>query len=78
MTEYSNQASKFLKKSSIDLAQRIKARVERLEQEPFPQDVERIQGEANKFRVRVGDYRIIYQPGDPLFIVRIDKRETVY
>lgn len=76
--ELSPQVQKFLRKAERLLYERLRDRIRKLEQEPFPQDCESIKGKENTFRVRVGDYRIIYEPGDSLLIIRIDKRETVY
>ena len=78
MIFYSHQAEKFIEKAEQTLAQRLLDRIGRLEQEPFPQDCKSIKGESGMFRIRVGDLRIIYRCLGTLFILRIDKRETVY
>ncbi len=78
MTEYSNQARKFLRKAETLLLHRLLERIARLEKEPFPQECDTVKGEERSLKMRVGNYRIIYQQREQLFIVRIDKRETVY
>jgi len=78
---YSNQAAGFLRKAGKDLARRIIKRIEALAEEPFPKDSKKIQGSSSVFRVRVGDYRILYetdQKAGMLGIVKIDKRDSVY
>ncbi|MEK6818935.1 MAG: type II toxin-antitoxin system RelE/ParE family toxin [Nanoarchaeota archaeon] len=78
--KYSNQASKFLKKIYKELANRIFDEIEALQQNPFPQNMKRVEGKK-LFRVRVGDYRILYEidnQNNLLGIVKIDKRERVY
>ena len=78
--KYSNQVSKFLKKIDKELAKRLLNRIEKLQIEPFPQNVKRVEGQK-LFRIRVGDYRILYEvdrPGNLLGIVKIDKRERIY
>ena len=79
---YSNQALKFLKHADKVLAKRILQKIEQLQQEPVPHDAKTIEGYAEKlFRVRVGDYRILYEfdySENILGIVSIDKRGRVY
>src|SRR3989338_7891836 len=62
---------------------RIIQKVEELAENPFPKDVKRVEGysDVKVFRVRVGDYRILYfvrYENSTLFVVKIDKRERVY
>ncbi len=80
--EFGSDAKKFLRKAEKDIAKRIIARIEKLKEEPFPQDVKRIVGKKDKiFRVRVGDYRIQYNilyERNLIFVSDIDKRERAY
>lgn len=77
---YSNQALKFLKNSDKILTKRIIKRIESLQENPFPSDMKRTEGDR-LFRVRVGKSRILYEvdhSNNTLGIVKIDKRERVY
>lgn len=80
--KYSNQAKDFLKKANKDLIQRIIKKIEELMHNPFPQGIKSVEGYKEKiFRVRVGDYRILYEVDHKdnfLGIVKIDKRPRVY
>ncbi|HLC63437.1 MAG TPA: type II toxin-antitoxin system RelE/ParE family toxin [Candidatus Nanoarchaeia archaeon] len=81
--EFSNQAGKYIKKLDTITKKRIQEKVEKLEQEPFPQDIERVEDfqEEKVFRVRVGNQRILYivrHNPNKLIIVNIDKRSKVY
>ena len=80
--EYSNQAVKFLKKADKNLARRILEKIEELKSQPILHDSKSIEGYKEKlFRVRIGDYRAIYEvdyTNNKIGIVRIDKRESVY
>lgn len=80
--EFGSDAKKFLRKAERDIAHRIIERIEKLKEEPFPQDVKRVVGKKDKiFRVRVGDYRIQYSviyERNLIFISDIDKREKAY
>ncbi len=79
---YSSQALKFFKRIDKKLAERILNKIEELRSNPFPQEVKKIEGYTeNIYRVRVGDYRILYEvdKGNNLLgIVKIDHRSTVY
>ncbi len=82
--QYDQQASHFLKKLAVKAdIKRIIKKIEELAKNPFPKDVKRVEGyaEVKVFRVRVGDYRILYfvrYENSTLFVVKIDKREKVY
>jgi mRNA interferase RelE/StbE len=79
--KYSNQAAKFLRKADKVLAKRVMQRIEELADEPLPKDSKKIQGSSSTLRVRVGDYRILYEAdhdSETLGIIKIDKREKVY
>ena len=73
---------KFLVKTKEPLYGRIKKKLLELSNDPFPRDVKRIQNaKENLYRVRVGDYRILYlvdHKSNRLFVVKIDKRPRVY
>ena len=80
--ELKNPALKFLKslKDKTTL-KRISNKIDELEKNPFPQDIERVEGykDVKIFRVRVGDYRIIYTMiTDGILILRIAHRKEVY
>lgn len=78
--KYSNQASKFLKKVDKESVKRLLDKIEKLREEPFPQNMKRVEGQRF-FRVRVGKHRILYEVdkvNNLLGIVKIDKREKVY
>ena len=79
---YSNQAEKFLKKADKILAKRLIQKIEELRNTPIIHDTKVVEGYEEKlFRVRVGDYRILYEvdyKSNKIGIVKIDKRSKVY
>lgn len=79
---YSNQAQKFLKKADKLLISRIFEKVEILKETPIIHDSKIVEGYKEKlFRVRVGNYRILYEVdhvNNTIGIVKIDKRSRVY
>jgi len=79
---YSKQAVKFLKSLDKTSAIRILQRIEKMKHDPVLHDSKIVEGYREKlFRVRVGDYRILYEVdynGNLIGIVKIDKRSRVY
>jgi len=79
---YSSQAYKFLNNCDKTLAKRILKKIEELRKTPVIHDSKTIESSKEKlFRVRVGDYRILYEVdynGKIIGIVKIDKRENAY
>ena len=81
--EFSTKAAKYIRKLDKVMKDRILEKVNKLENDPFPQEVERVedyQGEK-VFRVRVGDQRILYvarYSPNKLIISKVDKRPRVY
>jgi len=70
-----------LRKLPEDIRRRVAARFDALVGDPRPAGVERLQGEADLYRVRVGDYRIVYQVESKalvVLVVRIGHRRDVY
>ena len=78
----SKKAERFLKTCSDELYNRIRQKLKKLENEPFPHDVKKVFGQKEKtFRVRVGDYRILYVvflDDNVILVVNIDKRPRAY
>ena len=61
--------------------QRIVARIRSLGEEPRPHGSEKLAGENERYRLRVGRYRVIYSIEDKdllVFVVRIAHRKDVY
>lgn len=52
---------------------RIATKVEGLEQDPRPRGVEKLEGIKNAYRIRVGDYRVVYEVDDERDLVRVVK-----
>ena len=60
---------------------RVVARIEALAENPRPAGVTKLQVEANAWRVRVGDYRVLYTIEDVrlvVLVVKIGNRREVY
>lgn len=79
---YDKQPVKFLKKLDKNTAKRILDKIDVVfANEPVPSDAKRIIGEHGVFRLRIGDYRILYRidyEKNMIVIFKIDKRENIY
>ena len=79
--ELSNAALKSLKNIPKKELERIGKKIDFLEKEPRPANVEKLSGYDNLYRVRSGDYRVVYRIFDArLFILVIDigHRREIY
>jgi mRNA interferase RelE/StbE len=64
-----------------DMLARVDARIRALADQPRPHGVERLRGPQGGLRLRVGDYRILYDVDDAQQIViigRVRHRRDVY
>lgn len=74
-------ALKEIKRLAERAKSRVKKAIERLMSEPRPRGVRKIVGGDDIFRLRVGDYRVIYHIDDAerkIRIIAIRKRDEVY
>jgi mRNA interferase RelE/StbE len=79
--EFTKKASKQLDKLSKDLQQKIKTKVQELADNPRPGGVVKLENSDDRYRIRVGDYRVLYEIQDDLLIVsviRVGHRREVY
>ena len=62
-------------------ADRIVARIDALAQDPHPPGSRKLQGGTDEFRIRVGDYRVIYSVNDAaitIVVIRVGHRRDIY
>jgi mRNA interferase RelE/StbE len=79
--EFRPAALRDLKTLSVDLRKRIGRKIDSLAGNPRPPGVEKLSGREDSYRVRVGDYRIIYEIRDQVLlviIVEVGHRREVY
>jgi len=79
--EILKDALKQLKKLSSELQERIKLKIDDLATEPRPKGVKKLKGKENAYRIRVGDYRVIYDIFDDILlvnVVEIGHRSKIY
>lgn len=58
-------------KLSDDLQERIQLKIDDLAIEPRPNGVKKLKGQENAYRIRVGEYRVIYNIFDNVLIVKV-------
>lgn len=80
--EFAPRTEKQLKIIPKEARRLILERIEKLEKNPRPENIEPLQGaDAGLFRIRQGDYRIVYSIQDQkllILVVRIVHRKEVY
>ena len=79
--EWKSSAVKEIKRLDRPIISRIIKAVESLSSNPFPSGVRKLKGGEYSYRIRVGDYRVVYTAfKDPLTleIVRVRHRKDVY
>jgi mRNA interferase RelE/StbE len=79
--ELTPAAQRDLRSLDRPMLRRIDAKIQSLAEEPRPHGVEKLAGESDVYRIRVGDYRILYQIDDTVvivLIVRVRHRRDVY
>ena len=79
--EFAPKADRQFKALERSLQVRLARRINSLVENPFPQGIKKLAGEEDLYRLRVGDYRIIYQIQEKrlvVLVVRIGHRSEVY
>lgn len=79
--EVAPAAGRQIRKLDRAIQKWILDRIEKLEDAPRPSDASKLQSPEDLYRIRVGDYRIIYQIEDDrlvVLIVRVGNRREIY
>ena len=79
--EFQPSIRKDFRKLSPDNASRILPKIEELATEPFPPQSIKLRGSEQLYRIRVGDYRIVYAVDEinrRLLIYYVRHRREVY
>ncbi|HEX2295491.1 MAG TPA: type II toxin-antitoxin system RelE/ParE family toxin [Actinomycetota bacterium] len=79
--ELTHKAVKQFLELGATVQERIRARIDALADDPRPHRCEKLEGMKSSYRIRVGDYRIVYAVSDELRtveVVRIANRRDVY
>ncbi len=79
--ELAPAAVRQLRKLERGVQARVEAKINSLQQNPRPPGVEKLEGAESLYRVRVGDFRIVYQINDKrllVLVVKVADRKDVY
>ena len=79
--EWLPSAARDFRRIAPDLRRRIAPRVDDLSRNPRPHDTKKLRGSGALFRLRVGDYRIVYEVDDQaglVTIAHVGHRQDVY
>ena len=79
--EWKNPAKKELKKLDKAVIPKIITAVESLQDEPHPPGHKKLQGSEHTYRIRVGDYRVVYSIENQILLIEIVKvghRKDIY
>ena len=80
-SEWKRSAAQELKKLPREVVGRIMKAVEQLATEPYPSGVRKLVGAEHTYRIRVGNYRIIYSVMASALIIeiiRVGHRGDIY
>ena len=78
---FSKKSAKFINRLGAGYKNKIKKIFEVMKNNPFSYPYKKIKGETDLYRIRVGNYRILYQVDKNkkwIIILKIDKREKIY
>ena len=79
--EFAPSAARALGRLDRPEQRRLARRIDALAGEPRERGAEKLHGTDNRYRVRVGDFRIVYEIEDALLVVvvvRVGHRRDVY
>lgn len=74
-------AEKDLKRLSAEIHNRVIFAIQELAETPRPLGCRKLAGSKNDWRIRAGDYRIVYEIADAIRVVRVNRvrhRSDVY
>ncbi len=77
----SDEADAQLKTLAPEPKRRVRGRLRQMTRDPYGPDTQQMEWPTILFRVRAGDYRIIFEPGSgvrEVSVVRIGHRDRVY
>ncbi len=78
---FQKSAGKALEALPRSVSERITLKINTLKENPRPQGVKKLVGSENLYRIRIGDYRVVYSIFEKVLIIeiiRIGDRKDVY
>lgn len=79
--EFSRKAERQFKDLPKSIQVKLAPKINALADNPRPRGAKKLEGEDELYRIRVGDYRVIYQVQDKaliVLVVKIGDRKEIY
>jgi mRNA interferase RelE/StbE len=79
--QFTSRALRDLRAIDRPVQQRLRQQIDRLSENPFPANTKKLHGHEPYHRIRVGNYRVIYEvDGEQLrvIVIKIGHRKNVY
>lgn len=79
--EFASRAQRMFRNLTADVQRRLDPAIQALSQDPRPPGCKKLSGEEFLWRIRVGDYRIVYQIQDNellVLVVKVGHRRDIY
>ena len=79
--QFKASAAKEFRKLTLDVRSRLQKAIDGLKTEPRPAATKKLTGEISLYRIRVGDYRVIYEIDETnqfIVVIRVRHRRDVY
>jgi len=79
--EFAPSAEREFRKLAREVQLRVRPRIDSLAYEPRPAGAKKLRGQEDLWRIRAGDYRIVYEVRDRILVVlvvRVAHRREVY
>ncbi|HOC67862.1 MAG: mRNA interferase RelE [Candidatus Hydrogenedentes bacterium ADurb.Bin101] len=79
--EFSRRAARQIDELEATLRIRVIKKIEALSDNPRPLGVQKLVGSENDYRIRIGDYRVVYEIRDSVLVViviKVTHRRQVY
>ena len=79
--EFASRARRMFRNLPADVQRRLDPAIQALRQDPRPPGCKKLSGEEFLWRIRVGDYRIVYQIQDNellVLVVKVGHRREIY
>lgn len=78
---FARAAERQFRNLTANVQARLQPRIDALADDPRPRGVERLAGSESLYRIRVGDYRVIYAIDEEkliVLVVRLGHRRDIY
>ena len=79
--EFASRAQRMFRNLPADIQRRLDPALQALSQDPRPPGCKQLSGEESVWRIRVGDYRIVYQIRDNellVLVLKMGHRREIY